>query len=184
MNSNSSGYSGLISDICQGIQHRLSEFFADGIATCRRFKSFADLYIGKIRKKVREAASNEDLEGLRFELECPYLLSLNDHIEVAYEEGNRCKARSSDFLVTFEGLTSLTIEVKRIREAHRGMRIDRWEKEMFERIEAIPSNLAFLLIVPEMENRADLVDRIEESNEDIIKVHLENDTNGKEQTVG
>ena len=141
-----------------------SEVLRVWVATCRPFEAFADLYKEKIRKKVRGAKTEEDLEDLQFELQVPYLLLLDSRFAVKYEE-NRS---GPDFFVTFEGGINFNVEVKRIREANEGARFDKCMDEIITRIEAIPSKLAFCVDAPGLESSLDLADRLERAKEEII----------------
>lgn len=159
----------LISDIFGDREHFLSVVLRDWFAACRRFEDFVTRYKDKVRKKVRNAITNEDLEDLRFELQLPYLLLLDARFEVKYEILVSSQTGGPDFTVTFEGSTDFNVEVKRIRDADKDFRFDKWLEKVDRKIDAIPSILSFGLEIPKLESKPDLVDRLEASTEEIIR---------------
>ncbi len=154
----------LITYIFDCKKHELSEVLRGWLATCARFETFADRYKEKIRKKVRSAATADELTDLRFELEVPYLLLCDMRFEVEYEK----YGSGPDFSVPFKREINFNVEVKRIREATAGARFDNCMDGIIRRIEALPSSLAFWLDAPEMEYKLDLGDRLEGRKDDII----------------
>jgi hypothetical protein len=95
--------------------HALAMQCAQWIAASPRFRTFAEQYRDKIRKKVRGIRDEEGLRDLQFELEIAYLLLSERRFTVEYEKGGVGKQRGPDFYVTFKTHMPFNVEVKRIR---------------------------------------------------------------------
>ncbi|HJZ47443.1 MAG TPA: hypothetical protein VKE41_09775 [Roseiflexaceae bacterium] len=105
----------LLAYIFQAQTHTLSAQFAPWIASSARFRTFAEQYRDKIRKKVRGIRDAEGLKDLQFELEIAYVLLSERRFIVEYEKGGVGKQRGPDFCVTFKTHIPFNVEVKRIR---------------------------------------------------------------------
>jgi len=105
----------LLTHIFEARAYTLSAQFALWIASSTRFRTFADRYRDKIRKKVRGTRDDEGLKDLQFELEVAYLLLSERRFMVEYEKGGVGKQRGPDFCVTFKTHILFNVEVKRIR---------------------------------------------------------------------
>jgi hypothetical protein len=105
----------LLTHIFEARDHTLSAQFALWVASSTRFRTFAERYRDKIRKKVRGTRDEEGLRDLQFELEMAYLLLLERRFAVEYEKGGVGKQRGPDFSVAFRTHILFNVEVKRIR---------------------------------------------------------------------
>lgn len=102
----------------------LAAQFAAWVAESPRFKTFAEIYRDKIRKKTRGLRDAEGSEDLRFELAVAYLLLRERRFAVEYEKYGVGKQRAPDFTVTFKTNLPLNVEVKRMRLASQDLRGD------------------------------------------------------------
>lgn len=82
-----------------------------------RFKTFAESYRDKIRKKARNMRDEEGRKDLRFELQVAHWLLQERHLTVEYEKYMAGKQRGPDFTVTFRTRTVFNVEAKRQRAA-------------------------------------------------------------------
>ncbi len=151
----------------------LGKYLKLWIATCKRFKDFVCCYKDKIRKKIKGIKKEKDdderkrkLEDLRFELEIPYLILLDDRFEVEYEKYGT-KTKGPDFSVIFNNLIEFNIEVTHFREHYLNERYNKWEEEVESEIRAIPSNFHFILDVNPV--KPYLIIRLESAKEKIIQ---------------
>ncbi len=85
------------------------------IRSSRRFRSFAETYRDKIRKKVRQARDAQGLRDLRCELAVAFLLLEARELEVAYELAAPGSRGGPDFTVVYKTHTPVQVEVKRLR---------------------------------------------------------------------
>jgi hypothetical protein len=95
--------------------HALAEQFSLWLAGSPRFRTFAEQYRDKIRKKIKGTRDPEGLNDLTFELEIAYLMLSERRFAVEYEKGGVGKQRAPDFCVTFKTHTRFNVEVKRLR---------------------------------------------------------------------
>jgi hypothetical protein len=105
----------LLAHIFESKSHTLAAQFALWSASSARFRTFADRYRDKIRKKVRGTRDEEGLSDLQFELEVAYLLLSERRFAIEYEKGGVGKQRGPDYHVTFRTNLPFNVEVKRIR---------------------------------------------------------------------
>ena len=148
--------------------HPIAKALDFWIGSSERFKTFVYQFKDKISKKCSTAKTYEDLEDVRFELEIPYLLLLDDRFLVEYEKFGTCKQRSPDFTATFDNSVEFNIEVKRIREHIFGQRYAKWLQNIVEEIRKIPSSLGFSLDMVEANGTAELIDTLEREQAEII----------------
>jgi hypothetical protein len=107
----------LLAHIFADQTHALAAQFGMWVASSARFRTFAEQYRDKIRKKVRSTRDQEGLNDLTLELEIAYLLLSERRFEVEYEKGGVGKQRGPDFCVTFRTHTPFNVEVKRLRSS-------------------------------------------------------------------
>ncbi len=151
-----------------GREHTISKALDYWIRTSKRYEDFVIRYREKIRKKCLTAKSFEDLEHIRFELEIPYLLLLDERFDVQYEKHGTGARRSPDFSAIFEKAIEFNIEVKRIREAILGQRFNKWLEEVADEITKIPSKLAFSIDMALADGTSEFIDLLETKKEEII----------------
>ncbi len=101
----------LFNHIFEGKTHFLAAEFEKWVRSSRRYKTFAETYRDKIRKKHRLASSSEQLENLGLELETAYWLLQDNRFEVGYESLAATQGRSPDFTVAFRTHTRFNVEV-------------------------------------------------------------------------
>jgi|GEM_PF-1338429 len=145
------------SKICRAFQHWTT--------TCKRFRAFIDEYKNKIRKKVRGAETEDDIEDIRFELEIPYLLLLNNDFNVQYEAYGTSQ-QAPDFKITYKETLPLNFEVARIRESEFCDRLEQIERKIAKRVYQIPSHLGanFIYINPS----SSLIEKMEHLEDEIV----------------
>ena len=107
----------LLAHIFADQTHALAAQFGMWVASSARFRTFAEQYRDKIRKKVRGTRDQEGLKDLTFELEIAYLLLSEWRFVVEYEKGGVGKQRGPDFCVTFKTHMLFNVEVKRFRNS-------------------------------------------------------------------
>ena len=91
--------------------------FAGWVRASPRFRTFAEGYRDKIRKKARTVQTPEGREDLRFELQVASWLIARRHCTVEYEKYAAGKQRGPDFTITFRTHTLFNVEVTRLRPA-------------------------------------------------------------------
>lgn len=109
----------LVSYIFDGQPHILAAPITRWLATCPRFRAFANEYRTKIRKKLRTTQEAEALRDLQAELETAYLLLKERRFAVVYEPVVKGTMRGPDFSVTFNRSLTFALEVTRIRNIRR-----------------------------------------------------------------
>lgn len=88
------------------------------LAGSTRFRSFAEAYRAKIRKKFRNATDPDALRDVRAELQVAHLMLADRRFDLAFEAYGSGKA-GPDFTVTFRGARSFNLEVTRLRRGAR-----------------------------------------------------------------
>jgi hypothetical protein len=154
-----------------------SPAFSHWIESSERFKSFAQRYKDKIRKKVTEAQKGqgnkeEALKDVLYELQTAYLMLRCDQFTgVDYEKYGTGKQRSPDFTVTFETGVIFNVEVKRIREGLPEVRLATWKRQMRSHVSTIPSSLALSVHVlrDRFDNPVDWLNRLEKETLNTIE---------------
>jgi hypothetical protein len=170
-----------IAELTEGRDHPITKALEYWINSSDRFAEFVCRYRDKIRKKCINAKSFEDLEDMRFELEIPYLLLLDQRFEVEYEKRSKTIRRLPDFTVIFKNRFEFNIELKRIRQADLGQRFDKWMEDVVARISMVPSNLGFSLDMTYIYGTSNFLKQIEAKKDEIIRF-IEN-TIRKEDTI-
>jgi hypothetical protein len=92
----------------------MAEELAGWLAGSARFRSFAEAYQAKIRKKFRTATDPEALRDVRAELQVARLLLADRRFDLAFEAYGSGRG-GPDFTVTFRGARSFNLEVTRLR---------------------------------------------------------------------
>ena len=172
----------LIRYIVEDREHVVSASLTYWLENSPKFSGFLYKYRSKVRSKIRQAKTDEDLEDVRFELEIPYLLLLDDRFVVEYEKYGIGSKRAPDFFVSFEQSMEFNVEVKRIRQGASGDRFDSWVKQLVERIRKVPSSLAFSIATTSLDFDSYLVGRIETEGEAIIRF-VENTIHAEELKI-
>jgi hypothetical protein len=112
------GEKDLVGYIFENRPHPLAPTFEGWLRESRRFKTFAEQYKDKIRRKLRTLPNERArMEDLRFELEVAYRLHREASFVVAYEPGAALKGRSPDFTVTYKTHTPFNVEATRMQIA-------------------------------------------------------------------
>lgn len=156
--------------ITNGRQIAISNSLVYWVTCCGRFKDFLIRYQNKIRKKISNEYTDENLEAIQAELEVAYLLLLDGHFEVEYEKYGVGNCRAPDFSIIFDQSIVFNIEVKWIRESDLGLLCDKTIGEIICKIENMPSDLSFGLFVSEEDNDyTNLVMKLKSSKEKIIQ---------------
>lgn len=105
----------LLTGIFADTTQPLAQSCALWMRSSRRFRSFAETYREKIRKKVRQSQDAQGLRDLRCELAVAFLLLQAPELQVAYEQAPSGHARRPDFTLLYKTHTPLHVEVKRLR---------------------------------------------------------------------
>jgi hypothetical protein len=101
-------------------RHSLYPTLSTWVLGDRRFRTFAERYHGKIRRKLRNAATDAAaLADLRFELEIGHWLVQEARFEVEYE-AYEARQGGPDYTVAFRVNTRFNVEVRRIRARETG----------------------------------------------------------------
>lgn len=95
--------------------HHLSPTFRQWFLTTRRFRTFIERYLTKIRAKLRGTRDDETLGDLLFELEIARWLLQEKRFQLAYEDQGLRTAPGPDFTVSFTTKVQFHLEVTRIR---------------------------------------------------------------------
>lgn len=160
---------GQIAYLTNGRDHPIAAALKYWINNSEKFAEFIYRNRAKIRKKCTTAKSFEDLEDIRFELEIPYLLLIDQRFEVEYEKQSKAIRRVPDFTVTFEDRIEFNIEVKRIRQPDLGRRFDEWMEDVVTTISMVPSDLGFSLDMTHVYGTPNFLTQIETKKEEIVR---------------
>lgn len=139
----------LLDDIFDGRDAALRPEFAGWLRHSRRFHSFATIYRGKIRAKLRNARDEDGLLDLRAELETAAILLCADSFTLEYEKYAAAKQRGPDFTVTFKGHTPFNVEVRRVRgdwgEMDEAARVAKLASVVADKVAQMPPSIVNLL---------------------------------------
>jgi hypothetical protein len=105
----------LVKYVFEGRAHDLSRQFGGWLKESRRYKTFAETYKDKIRKKQRIADDDEKRLDLTLELEMAYWLLQDSRFSLEYEKGSQQGGRTPDFTVAFRVNQIFSVEVTRVR---------------------------------------------------------------------
>jgi len=89
--------------------------FEEWVRSSRRFRSFAEVYRDKIRKKLRNVRDNAEYRDLYVELKTAYCFLGDQRFSLEYEKYAPLKGRGPDFTAAFRVNTHFNVEVTRIR---------------------------------------------------------------------
>jgi hypothetical protein len=112
--------SDLVTYIFANTRSALAMQFAQWVQSSPRFRTFAETYRDKIRKKVRGIAEVEGYGDLQAELATAYFLVPERRFMVEYEKYGVGKQKGSDFSVTYKTHTRFDVEVTRLRRGQPG----------------------------------------------------------------
>jgi hypothetical protein len=98
--------------------------FAHWVEASPRFRTFAETYRDKIRKKVRGITEAEGYRDLQAELATAYFLALERRFLVEYEKYGVGKQRGPDFSITYKTHTRFDVEVTRLRAGQTGAALE------------------------------------------------------------
>lgn len=105
----------LLTYIFTNTQLPLAVQFGHWVHSSPRFRTFAETYRDKIRKKVRGITEAEGYRDLQAELATAYLLVLERRFLVEYEKYGVGKQRGPDFSITYKTHIRFDVEVTRLR---------------------------------------------------------------------
>jgi hypothetical protein len=157
----------LIEYILEGRQHKIELALNHWLDNSERYFAFVDIHRDKIRNKVRNAMTDDDLDDVRFELEVPYLFLINNKFTVEYEKYGSGKMRAPDFTIQYELRSEFNVEVKRIREGNFGVRYEDVIKKIINPVRRTPSSLGFSISVLHFDLNNDFINALEASAEQI-----------------
>ena len=157
----------LIEYILEGRQHKMELALNHWLTNSERYFAFIKLNRDKIRSKVRNAMTDDDLDDVRFELELPFLFLINNKFTVEYEKYGSGKMRTPDFTIRDESSAEFNVEVKRIREGNFGVRYENVIKKIIDPIRRMPSSLGFSINVLHFDLNDDFIKALEASADQI-----------------
>src|SRR3954454_13093272 len=94
--------------------------FAQWLQESPRFRTFAETYRDKIRKKVRGITEAEGYRDLQAELATAYFLVSEPRFLVEYEKYGVGKQRGPDFSITYKPHIRFYVKVTRLRPSQPG----------------------------------------------------------------
>lgn len=110
----------VIEALFENERHALYPTISSWVIGDRRFRTFAERYHGKIRRKLRNAATDAAaLADLQFELEIGRWLVQDARFEVEYE-AYEARQGGTDYTVAYRVNTRFNVEVRRIRARETG----------------------------------------------------------------
>jgi hypothetical protein len=137
----------LFNHIFDGKTDFLTADFEQWARSSRRYKTFAETYRDKIRKKHRVANSNEQLENLALELETARWLLHDSRFEVGYESLAATQQRNPDFTVTFRTNTRFNVEVTLLAQLSNDTVVGKLMSVICEKIKQMPPTFINLLVI-------------------------------------
>ncbi|MEO8392383.1 MAG: hypothetical protein ABI700_05255 [Chloroflexota bacterium] len=113
----------------------------------RRFRTFAQQYRGKIRRKLRNISDDAGGADLKFELEIARWLLQESRFEIAYEMFD-AREGGPDYTVTYRVNMRFNVEVRRIRTLEVGEeRVRKLVETLVDKSRQMPSNAINLLVM-------------------------------------
>lgn len=106
---------GLLKKVFENKQPFWAAEFEQWLRNSRRFRTFAETYRDKIRKKLQNAQDDGALKDLYYELETAYRLMQDQRITLEYEKHGQLKQRAPDFTASFRVNIVFNVEVTRLR---------------------------------------------------------------------
>lgn len=141
----------LIQAIFEDRYYPLTRPFESWVKDSRRFRTFAETYRGKIRKKIRVAQDAEQIASLRLELEVARWLVEDQRCAVEYEKLATNGGRSPDFTVAFRTNTHFNVEATRIRTTEadhaEGALQPKIISTIFDKVGQMQSGMVNLLVI-------------------------------------
>ena len=134
----------LAQEIFEGRHCAFQAEFTDWLSESRRFRTFAEIYASKIRKKLRLARDDESLIDLRCELETAYRLLQEKRFTLEYEKYGAVEGRGPDLTVTYRTHTLLNVEVTRPRMA--GETVDKLMETLCVKVGQMSAGMLNLLV--------------------------------------
>ena len=113
----------------------------------QRFRTFAQQYRGKIRRKLRGIRDEEGFADLKFELEVAYWLLQEDRFALEYER-REARQGGPDYTVTFRSNTEFNVEARRIRTHETGEeRVHKLVDTLADKTRQMPPNVVNVLVI-------------------------------------
>jgi len=109
----------VMASLFEDSDHPLYSTLSEWVRADRRFRTFAEQYRGKIRRKLRNANDPDARADLLFELEIGRWLLQETRFEVAYETFD-AREGGPDYTVTYRVNTRFNVEVRHIRARESG----------------------------------------------------------------
>ena len=103
----------------RGPDDPMTEELLTWLSGSARFRSFAETYRDKIRKKFRKATDPDVLRDVRAELQVAHLLLADRRFDLAFEAYGSGRV-GPDLTVTFRGARSFNLEITRLRRPPSG----------------------------------------------------------------
>jgi hypothetical protein len=128
--------------------HSLYPIISAWVINDRRFRTFAERYHGKIRRKLRNAATDAAaLADLQFELEIGRWLAQDARFEVEYE-AYEARQGGTDYTVAYRVNTRFNVEVRRIRARETGdERVRKLTETLVDKSRQMPPTSINLLVM-------------------------------------
>jgi hypothetical protein len=127
--------------------HPLYSTLVEWVKSERRFRTFAEQYRGKIRRKLRNAADPAARADLLFELEIARWLLHETRFEVAYEIFD-ARAGGPDYTVIYRVNTRFNVEVRRIRTREAGEeRVRKLVETLVDKTRQMPPSAINVLVI-------------------------------------
>jgi hypothetical protein len=123
--------------------------FARWVEASPRFRTFAETYRDKIRKKVRGITEAEGYRDLQAELATAYFLVLERRFLVEYEKYGVGKQRGPDFSVTYKTHIRFDVEVTRLRGGEGGAAPEpgKLANTLCAKLEQLPPSMINILVL-------------------------------------
>ncbi len=127
--------------------HPLYSTLEEWVKSDRRFRTFAEQYRGKIRRKLRTVTDPAARADLQFELEIGRWLLQEARFEVAYETFD-ARAGGPDYTLAFRVNTRFNVEVRRIRTLEVGEeRVRKLTETLVDKTRQMPPNAINVLVM-------------------------------------
>lgn len=127
--------------------HPLRPEISEWVRNDRRFRTFAENYHGKIRRKLRNTTDAANVADLRFELEIARWLLGESRFEVKYETFD-ARQGGPDYQVAYRVNTRFNVEVRRIRTLETGeARVRKLVETVTDKTRQMPPASINLLVI-------------------------------------
>jgi len=130
------------------------------LSTNRGFRSFADTYKDRIRKKLRDAGGPEDRRDIFAEVEFAYFITADLRFKVAYESYGSSDGRTPDFHVQTDHAGEFNFETKRVRESGATNDLEAVRQAIVDGIRSVPSRLGFCIDILHDDSPLELISRL------------------------